>query len=261
MVKFIKTWYYLKLDFGYRIGVYMIVIDGKWTMEGESDSSIQLKTSRELTDLVNKIGFLPLFKGEIAGFSVEEHTNATDWWGDNPEKDPWEWRSVLAAEGEIAYGKLFRNKAGFISKEWYPIFVTYRRDGYDFDSRYEDGLASRKAKKIIDVLTDHKSLPSNEIKASAGFGKEGEKGFDSAMTLLQMQTYITVRGFQRKYSKKGEEYGWGVGVYSLSEELFGEDYVRSAYHIHAADAKAKIISHLMDMFPDLSYDAALKCIK
>jgi hypothetical protein len=238
----------------------MIVIDGKWTMEGETDNLIQLKTSKELSDLVNKVGFLPLFKGEINGFSVEERTNATDWWAGNPEKDPWEWRTVIAAEGDIAYGKLFRNKAGFISKEWYPIFAAYRRDGYDFDSRYEDGLASRKAKNIIDVLTEQPILPSFKIKEYAGFCKDGEKGFDSAMTLLQMQTYITVRGFQRKRSKKGEEYGWAVGLYSLSEDLFGEDYVHSAYHIPAVLARDKIISHLREMFPDVSYEKALKSV-
>lgn len=239
----------------------MIVIDGKWTMEGENDALFQLKSSSDLTDLVNKIGFLPLFKGGLPGFSVEEHTNAEDWWASNSETDPWEWRSVLAAEGNIAYGKLFKNKAGFISKEWYPLFASYRRDGYDFDSRYEDGLGSRKAKNIIDVLTEHKCLASHEIKSLAGFGKEGEKGFDTTMTLLQMQTYITVRGFQRKLNKKGEEYGWAAGVYSLSEELYGEDYIRSAYQISPTDAKDKIINHLLQIYPGVTYEAASKFLK
>lgn len=239
----------------------MITKDGQWIMEGTSDKAAQLRNSCELKNLVNKIGFLPLFKGRIEGFSVEEHTNPKDWWGEKSEKDPWEWRGVIASEGEIAYGKLFRNKAGFISKEWYPIFASYRRDGYDFDSRYEDGLASMKTKKIIDVLSDHKTLPSYEIKKLAGFSKDGEKGFDGAMTLLQMQTYITVRGFQCKRNKKGEEYGWAVGLYSLSEELFGEDYVRSSYNIPSEAAKDKIITHIREMFSNVSYEEALKCIK
>lgn len=239
----------------------MIVKDGQWIMEGTNDKAAQLKSSKELADLVNKIGFLPLFKNEIEGFSVEEHTNSKDWWGENRKRDPWEWRGVIASEGEIAYGKLFRNKAGFISKEWYPVFAAYRRDGYDFDSRYEDGLASLKTKKIIDVLTKCKILPSYEIKQLAGFGKNGEKGFDGAMTLLQMQTYITVRGFQCKRNKKGEEYGWPVGVYTLSEELFGYDYVRSAYSMPKEAAKDKIISHIREVFHDATNEKALKCIK
>lgn len=239
----------------------MIVIDGKWTMEGVAKNSLKLNTSKDLTKLVNEVGFLPLFKGDITGFSVEEHTNPEDWWSGNPAKDPWEWRGILAAEGDIAYGKLFRNKAGFISKKWYPVFASFRRDGYDFDSRYEDGLVSRKAKNIVDVLTEHKSLMSNDIKKLAGFGKEGEKGFDTVMTLLQMQTYITVRGFQRKLNKKGEEFGWAVGVYSLSEELFGEEFVRSAYNIPAKECRDKIITHIKELLPEVPYEQALKFIK
>jgi hypothetical protein len=141
----------------------MIVTDGKWTMEGTNDNAWGMKNSSDLTALVNKIGFLPLFKGAIEGFSVEEHTNPGDWWSGNPEKDPWEWRSIIAAEGNIAYGKLFQNKAGFISREWYPYFVSYRRDGYDFDSRYEDGLISKKAKNIIDVLTEQGDYSKNGL--------------------------------------------------------------------------------------------------
>lgn len=242
-------------------GIRMIVKDGQWIMEGTNDEAVQLKCSDDLANLVNKIGFLPLFKGDIEGFSAEEYTNPKDWWGKNSEKDPWAWRQVIAAEGKIAYGKLFRNKAGFISKEWYPIFASYRRDGYDFDSRYEDGLASMKTKKIIDVFSEHKTLPSFELKKLAGFGKDGEKGFDGAMTLLQMQTYITVRDFKCKKNKKGEEYGWAVGVYSLSEELFSYDYVRSAYNMSSKEARDKIISHLRERFSGVSYEKAFKAIK
>lgn len=238
----------------------MIVNDGKWTLEGEKDIAFQLQNSSELSDLINKIGFLPLFKCGIDGFSVEEHTSPDDWWTGN-KKDPWDWRGIVAGEGNIAYGKVFQNKAGFISKEWYPYFASYRRDGYDFDSRYEDGLASKKAKNIIDLLSVNGSMMSYEIKNSAGFGKEGEKGFDGVMAVLQMQTYITVRGFKRKINKKGEEYGWAVGLYSLSEDLFGKDYVRSAYKIPADECRDKIITHIREVFPDVSYETVLKCIK
>ena len=38
---------------------------------------------------------------------------------------------IIAAGGRIAYGKFFDRKAGFISREWLPVFANYRRDGYD----------------------------------------------------------------------------------------------------------------------------------
>lgn len=96
----------------------MITIDGKWIMEGLSRSdSRRIKTSQELVDYVNEVGFLPLFKNSVKGFSVEEMTASDSWWAGVPGEDPWEWREVIAAEGNLAYGKLFGNRAGYISKE------------------------------------------------------------------------------------------------------------------------------------------------
>lgn len=228
----------------------MITIDGKWRMEGLdwSDSS-RIKDCLELSEFINEVGFLPLFKNSVKGFSVEEITASDSWWAGKPEEDPWEWREVIAAEGGIAYGKLFCNRAGFVSREWYPYFAAYRRDGYDFDSRYEDGLVSYRAKKVIEVLMETETLPSNQIKAIAGFGKGGEKGFEGVMTSLQMQTYITVRSFQKRSNKKNEEYGWPVGIYCLSEKLFGEDHVRSQYKLSSVEAKQRMVDQVMHKFP------------
>ena len=239
----------------------MITIEGKWVMEGlDSNDGNRIKSSKELTDFINDIGFLPLFKNKVKGFSVEELTDKNSWWGDNPLEDPWVWREVLASKGEVAYGKYFSNRAGFVSRKWYPIFATYRRDGYDFDSRYEDGLASYRAKKVMDILTEYETLPSYELKAKAGFCKNGEKGFDGVMTLLQMQTYITVSDFKRKHSRKNEEYGWSVASYSLAEGLFGEDYVHSEYHRNSKEAKEEIVTHLLKKYPNASYHNISKCI-
>lgn len=40
----------------------------------------------ELEQRVEKIGFLPLFVGDVSGFSVEEHTVPEDWWTRDPER-------------------------------------------------------------------------------------------------------------------------------------------------------------------------------
>jgi hypothetical protein len=239
----------------------MITTDGNWIMEGlDHDDVNRIKSSKELSDYINDIGFLPLFKNKIPGFSVEELTARNSWWSGD-EEDPWDWRAVIAAEGEIAYGKLFFNRAGFVSKQWYPVFAAYRRDGYDFDSRYEDGMASYRAKKLMDILMEYDTIPSYRLKELAGFGKEGEKGFEGVLTTLQMQTYITVRDFKRKINKKGDEYGWPVAVFSLSEKLFGEDYIRSAYHLKTSDAKDCIIKHLLEKYPQARREDVDKCIR
>ncbi|NLO08257.1 MAG: hypothetical protein GX129_00075 [Clostridiales bacterium] len=240
----------------------MITIDGKWTMEGLVPSDPRrIKTVDELRKYINKVGFLPFFKGGIDGFSLEELTVADTWWSGNIAEDPWMWREVIAGEGEIAYGKLFRGRAGFISREWFPIFAAYRRDGYDFDSRYEDGLVSRRQKKVVDILNIYDMLPSYELKRLAGFGKEGEKNFEGTISELQMRTYVIIRSFRRKRNKRNEEYGWSVADYMLSEKLFGEDHVRSAYGMLANEAKDRIMEHLMRLFPETDIDEAERLIK
>ena len=59
---------------------------------------------------------------------------------------------MIAKAGTVADGKVFRKKAGVISKKWFPYFANYRRQGYDFDSRWEDGLAGIRCKKIMEQL-------------------------------------------------------------------------------------------------------------
>ena len=119
----------------------MDTVNGEWIMKGcrRTDRDC-LHSPEDLLELVQEIGFMPLFSNEIPGFSVEEHTPAADWWTDDPASDPWAWRQVLASNEFIAYGKFFDRKAGFVSKDWFPDFANYRRDGYDYEGLYEDGL-------------------------------------------------------------------------------------------------------------------------
>lgn len=240
----------------------MVEVDGKWVMNGyERLEEARLKNSGDLVEYVKEVGFLPLFQNQIAGFSVEELSFRYGWWGDKPEIDPWAWREVVSGRDDIAYGKLFMGKAGFVSKEWYPLFARIRRDAYDFDSRYEDGLASRRAKMIMDVLEKVDSMPSYELKAMAGFGKGKEKGFDSVINQLQMQTYITVSGFSKKKNKQGEDYGWSVAHYSISENLFGYDWVRKDYSMDYENIMNRLIEKVRMHYSDMDEKWVRKLIK
>lgn len=101
--------------------------NGTWIMKGLAwDDPYRIRIWQELVNWVNEVGFLPLFANEIEGFSVEEHTSSDYWWTGNAEQDPWEWREIIARSKEVAYGKFFGSKAGFISKEWLPYFANYR---------------------------------------------------------------------------------------------------------------------------------------
>ena len=224
--------------------------DGEWIMYGISeDDPYCIHTVEQLTEYINEIGFLPLFSNDIPRFSVEERTVADYWWTDTA-KDPWTWRETIAREGNIVYGKFFDKKAGFISKEWFPYFANFRRDGYDFDSLYEDGKASRRQKKIMDFFVEEDArMASFDLKQQAGFCKGGEKNFDGTVTGLMMQTYLCMRDFTQKKNKKGEFYGWHVAVYAAPEEVYGYKHVTSRYKESPTESKRAIIEHIKDIYP------------
>lgn len=224
--------------------------DGEWIMEGlEDHDPKRIKSIDELYEYVDTVGFLPLFCSHVPGFSLEELTASSAWFSGNDE-DPWQWRSIAATEGKVVYGKFFGKKAGFISKEWFPYFASYRRDGYDFDTLYELGTASRKSKLLMDALEGRDSVPSHTLKELAGFGRNGEKGFDGTITNLMMQTYVVICGFERKLNRNGEEYGWPVADYCTAEAKFGYDFVRSKYRISREEAHAKIMEQMRKLYPD-----------
>ena len=223
---------------------------GEWILFGaQAGDPGCLTTPEELLEYIDRIGFLPLFRNSVPGFSVEEHTLPGGWWSGDVKNDPWEWRGILAATGRVAYGKFFDRKAGFISLKWLPYFVNWRRDGYDFDARWEDAKAGRRHKKIMDLFAEGQSLFSYEIKAAAGFGKDGEKNFEGTVTDLQMQTYLCVRDFRQKLNKQGLPYGWNVGVLTAPETLWGYEAVTTAYSEEPEISKARIYEHLRAVCP------------
>ena len=225
--------------------------NGTWIMYGlDEDDPGCIHNSKELLNLINEIGFIPLFKNGIEGFSVEEHTIAENWWCGDSEIDPWEWRTQIAASGKAVYGKFFDKKAGFISKKWLPYFANYRRDGYDFESYWLDGKASRRQKKIMDLMDSDTEVFSNILKAEAGFGKGGERNFEGVLTSLQMSLYLCVRDFECRTNKKGEPYGWPVAVYSMPEHLWGEDYLMKAFGEDPLKSRERIINRIKKLYPD-----------
>ncbi|MCR5233810.1 MAG: hypothetical protein K6E53_07865 [Lachnospiraceae bacterium] len=239
----------------------MSVENGEWIMRGLSwDDPYRIRTWHELMNWINEIGFLPLFGNEVKGFSAEEHTSPDYWWSGIRKEDPWEWREMIAASGKVAYGKFFGNKAGFISLEWLPYFVNFRRNGYDFDARYQDGLAGRREKKIMDffigededgdALFKDVRILSTELKKAAGFGKGGEKNYPGIVTGLQMQIYLVIVDFQRRKNKRGEEYGMPVSIMLPPEAVWGYDKVTAAYSQKPEESWNRIFMHVKEMYPD-----------
>lgn len=224
---------------------------GAWIMYGvDEDDPECIHNVEQAIAYINEVGFLPLFKNEIPGFSLEERTVPYYWWSGDPERDPWEWREQIAGSDRVMYGKFFNKKAGFVSKEWIPYFANFRRDGYDFDALWDDEKASIRQKKIMDLFEDEDvELYSFEVKTKAGFGKDGEKNFEGTITGLQMQTYLCVRDFRQKKNKKGVSYGMAVAVYCKPEKIWGSEYVCSAYHEDPSVSQNRIVEHMQDIYP------------
>ena len=157
----------------------------------------------------------------------------------------------------MAYGKFFNNKTGFISREWFPYFANARRDGYDFDAAWDDGLVQRRYKAIMDLCEDGGMHPGFELKPAAGFGKEGYKNFDGCIAQLQMQTYLIIRKFERRRNKRGLSYGMAVSYYQKPEELWGYEHVTGAYKEEPSDSAERIFRRAREHFSEGS-DAALR---
>lgn len=230
-------------------------INGEWIMKCcmETDPK-RLKTQEDLILILRKIGFIPLFANSITGFSVEERTIETAWWTGDAKTDPWEWRILLSSNPEVAYGKFFDKKAGFIHRDFFPLFANYRRNGYDYDSLYDDGLASFRSKKIMDAfgLNDEavgKEMMGNELKEIAGFGKDSEeKNFNGVLTDLQMQTYLIMSSFKQRKNKKGEDYGWHIAVMGTPETKWGYDYITSCYTEEPSVSWNRIVEQINRFF-------------
>lgn len=214
---------------------------------------------KDLEQAALDYGLLP-FWGCGVGLSIQEFTPGRYWFAEGVD-GPWEWRMEVARRGIVAYGKLFDKKAGMVSRDWYPDLANYRRDGYDFDARYEDGLAGHKEKCIMDVLTREGPMLSKNLKQAAGFGSGGMKGFDTAITRLQMQTYVTVHSFEYSVDKQGKPYGWGIAKYAVTEDVLGEDVTRAAYHRDPQESKARLIDHLGLICPDVFDDELERLIR
>lgn len=190
------------------------------------------------------------------------YETAVCWHTGDPETDPWEWRMrVLDERDDIAYAKLFFNKSGYITKEWYPYFLAARRGGKDFEEEYSNGTISNFAKRIYEVIQHNEAVPLHVIKQIGGFSREDAHKFDRALVELQMKMYVTMCGRQQKLSKKGEEYGWSSTVFCTIENFFGNEMLEKADKISEREAIDKIKGRISDLNPGAITKKIMKFIK
>ncbi len=209
---------------------------------------LTIRTEQDLERAVETAGILPLFKNTVHGWSVEEHAAPETWFTDR--EGIWEWKGPAIRGTGCAYGKFLGGKAVFISREWFPDFANWRRDGYDFDARFEDELASYQDKYLFELVDERAPVLSKDLKRAGGYGKDGRKGFDTCMNRLQAQGYVLISDFVYARDRYGQPYGWGVAQYSTPEKFMGTAFTDKVYARTPEQSYARILEHVTRLFPD-----------
>lgn len=221
-----------------------------------------IRSEADLIKAINKYGFLPFFRNSIEGFSIEEHIAPEHWYySDSGQWDAWEWKGPVIQKTGCAYGKFFEHKAVYISRDWFPDFANYRRDGYDFDARYDEGLAKHTDKVLYDLLDGHAPIISKELKKLGDYRKGGNKGFDTSITRLQEQCYVITSNFAYMTDKNGQPYGWGVAEYSTPEKFMGVAFTDKVYQREPEESYQLILEHLRKILPQASEEQIKKILK
>ena len=167
-----------------------------------------LHSCPELIDYINEVGFLPLLRMGIPGWSAEEVTDADCQYTRLPdggwEWPLWEWKGAILQESGCAYGKFFNGKAAFISRAWWPDFCNYRRS---VSPEPEEGSIGR---SILEVLKSEGSLITRDLRAACGFtGPKMRSRFDAYVTRLEMGGYIVTEDFVYPRDMAGSMAGAG----------------------------------------------------
>ena len=191
--------------------------------------------------LVVQAGMIPFLSSTVPGFSIGECT-APDMWFAEDTDGPWEWKGPVIEATGCAYGKLLGGKTAFVTREWYADLANYRRNGDDFEIRFDEGRATLNEKRIMDVLMSCPSMDARTLKREAGFTKSS--AFDSAIARLQAQCFVTITDFDYDYDRFGQRQGWAVTRYATPENHFGEDYIDQMYERDPQQSYERILAYL-----------------
>lgn len=203
----------------------------------------------ELVETIHRLGFLPLLKSGIAGFSANEmvdeqcrYVRFPDGGWDWPM---WKWKGEIVTEGECVYGKFFASNAGFISMKWWPDFCNYRRNMYPEpeEGSIEEG--------IVMILQEKGSMITRDLRDACGFTGPKMRGkFETYLTRLEMACRIVTQDFVYPTDRHGTPYGWGRSLLTTPEQLYG----KSACACDCAPEESfyRIMAHLRTILPDAS---------
>lgn len=236
-----------------------------------------ISSQYELEEAALRYGILPFFRNGIRGFSVEEMTAPGMLFGGNEYEGCWEWKGPVVRHRTTAYGKFFRRKAGFVSRELLSCFLKYRREGYEVRPGSTDEM-------LLDIIGINDSMTSTDLR-EALLGKpkrrspfdfpelksdfpaaltqaEGKKpsrhSLEGPLQRLQMGGRILISDFRYKLTRKGERYGWGVAEYSTPEMLFDREELST--DLSQRESLEYIVDYVGSRFPKASSEQLRKLL-
>ena len=226
-----------------------------------------VRSRQDLVDAIETFGIIPYFATSVPGFSLEEHCSPSVLWSDD-DNNTWEWKGPVIRESHCAYGKFFEKKAAYVSSDWFLDLANYRRDGYDFDARYDDGLAKYSDKELFEMIDRKAPVLSKELRTDGGYAYsgrwqkvEGKKGFDTSLARLQELCYVTTTDFVYTTDRSGRKRGWGVAQYSTPEKWFGAPFTEKVYQRSPAESHDRLLEHLISLFPSVPEKKLSKFLK
>lgn len=236
-----------------------------------------IRAKEDLEEAAMKYGILPFFRNNIKGFSIEEMTPSSLLFGGLEYEGCWEWKGPVVRKRSTAYGKFFRRKAGFVSRELLPYFLQMRR------SQYPMKIGSTE-EMLFDIISVNDRITSTLLRQSLigtplrrtafdlpeapsdienynhpRLEKPSRHSLEAPLQRLQMGGWICISDFQYKKTRQGDRYGWGVAEYSTPESIFPDENL--IIDLPAEECAAYIIDFVASRFPQASSDQLRKLLK
>lgn len=204
-------------------------------------------TFEEAAAIVAKIGILPLATLIPEHPSLNGLTKAENW-HTGSELDPWSWRVRFPGEGLAGYGKFVKKKAILVSRDWFPAFVAALGSNKSIEERYNDGLASREAVALLQIIREHQGIDTRILRAEANMkAKEMKTAFDNAVSELQASLDIVISGVKERKNAEGEKNGWSSTSFETVSHWM-EDNGLSTFEGDRGEAVAWLQSGMSDIW-------------
>jgi hypothetical protein len=159
---------------------------------------------------------------------------------DDPGHVTWGWKDQMLGQPGWYYAKILRGKATMIAPDIVPYFYAlsqnYGEPEHDYLQSYADGLLTREAKMVYEVLLREGKLDTIRLRREAHLAsKSGKSPFDRALVALQRDFKILPIGVS-------EAGAWRYShVYDCVHHVY-PDLPQQARAITRREAQAKLMT-------------------